>query len=173
MRDINFKRCASESGTMAEKYFAAKILAKGWHGYTPDVDTGVDYLVETEKGGMKKVQITIGAKHSNNNRGYVVSKSLDKIRKDVDVVAIFIDAIDKQGNPDHHWFLVPIAAYKTRDFWYSYNTETSTFYINIDELKPPLDIAKGAWWIFDRKDLKRTVKVFCEKPKYSWEKVKD
>ena len=163
MRNVRFTRHASESGTMAERRFSAIVLEQGWHGYTPEVVTGVDYIVETEKGGLKKVQITIGSPDPNattKRRGYVVAKPTDRIRKDVDVLAIFID---------RHWFLIPIAAYKTDGFLQSYNTNTPTFYVNIDRLKPPMSNAHNAWWVFEQRNLNTptVINKFLKKIKVS------
>tara|TARA_R110002020_G_scaffold9833_1_gene38309 strand:+ start:237 stop:686 length:450 start_codon:yes stop_codon:yes gene_type:complete len=149
---------------MAEYYFKAKCLAKGWHGYDSWVDTGVDCIVQTERGGTKRVQITTGskAKQMPSGRAFYVAKPVEKIRKDVDIVAIFLEAFDGQGNPEPHWFFLPVAVYSDPRFWKHYDVTNTAFYINIDNLKPPMDAAHEAWMLFQRKDLNRIVKNFLE-----------
>ncbi len=160
MRKVRFGRMSCESGALAEKMFSARILSKGWHGYTPVVDTGVDYVVETQRGGMKKVQITIGSPQPKvQTRLFQINKDINKVREDVDIIAIFIEAFDVDGKPDHHWFFVPTAVYDHSSMLDHHNTE-SVWNVNIDKLRPPLDVGHEAWWIFERKCLQRTLKVF-------------
>lgn len=141
-----------ESGSMAESYFGAKIESKAWHLYHPSVDTGVDCIVETPRGGMKKVQITIGSPHKDTEGAFVINKRIDKIREDVDVVAVFIEHFDDSGTPQHIWFLLPKDVYTDKRMVRRFYNTNATWYVNITkELKPPLDAANGAWWVLNRK----------------------
>ena len=163
MRDLNVERRSCESGTMAEYQFRVMCIAKGWHGFSPWVDSGVDCIVQTERGGRKNVQITTGSRNHNvKTRGFQVAKQAANLRKDVDIVAIFLEAFDELGKSDPHWFFLPAAVYNNPKFWKHYDVTNTAFYMNIDSLKPPMDAAHEAWWIFNRKDLGRIVKNFVE-----------
>ena len=148
------------NGQQAEESFSAVCLRRGWHVYSPKVDEGVDFIVETRSGGMKKVQVTRGFEVKNAKNGYQVAKRWDQVRKDVDLIAILCEEETETGIVQH-WFIVPAACFASSRFDKYHNTE-NTWYINIKGLKPPMDAALNAWWLFDRKNVsgKRILKTF-------------
>jgi hypothetical protein len=148
------------NGQSAEESFSAICLRKGWHLYAPKVDEGVDFIVETENGGMKKVQITRCSQHQYGEGAQVVGKKINKLRKDVDVLAILYERNVDWGI-EQSWFIMPTSCYVSVKFNLYYNN-LANFYINLQKLKPPLDIALNAWWLFDKKNIsgKRIRKAF-------------
>ena len=151
------------NGQQAEESFSAVCLRRGWHVYSPKVDEGVDFIVETQSGGIKKVQVTRAGKRPRGESGsrYMVSKSWDQIRKDIDLIAVLCEEETETGVVQH-WFIVPAVCFASTRFDKYHNTSCGNWYINIKELKPPMDAALNAWWLFDRKNVsgKRILKTF-------------
>tara|TARA_R110000824_G_scaffold265556_1_gene454433 strand:+ start:156 stop:671 length:516 start_codon:yes stop_codon:yes gene_type:complete len=152
---------ARYNGQQAEESFSAVCLRRGWHVYSPKVDEGVDFIVETQSGGMKKVQVTRGSQHNQASAGkYNINKSWSKVRKDIDIIAILCEEETETGVVQH-WFIVPAECFISAGFDKYYNTD-GTWYLNINEPKPPMDAALNAWWLFNRKNVngKRILKTF-------------
>jgi len=158
-RSENARCRGNYNGQSAEESFSAVCLRKGWHIYTPKVDEGVDFILETENGGIKKVQVT-RCSHLERGPGQMCAKSRGKLRKDVDVLVVLYESNADWGI-EQSWFIIPTACFISNKFNLYYNN-IGTFYINLQKLRPPLDIALNAWWLFDKKNIsgKRILKAF-------------
>ena len=151
MRTKNWDRTSMQSGALAESMLEAEMNRRAWEAYRPSVDTGIDMIVATPDCGkdVKRVQIAIGSHHSqqhSDSPGYIISKTDCHIRDDVDIIALYIE----EGN---HWFILPTQIYISAMMQGYYSTKGTTFYINVNKLKPPMDAALNAFWVFNEKNL--------------------
>ena len=98
MRTKNWDRTSMQSGALAESMLEAEMNRRAWEAYRPSVDTGIDMIVATPDCGkdVKRVQIAIGSHHSqqhSDSPGYIVNKTDCHIRDDVDIIALYIEAV--------------------------------------------------------------------------------
>tara|TARA_R110002020_G_scaffold30993_1_gene97210 strand:- start:180 stop:659 length:480 start_codon:yes stop_codon:yes gene_type:complete len=148
MRTKNWDRTSMQSGALAESMLEVEMNRRAWEAYRPSVDTGVDMIVATPDCGkdVKRVQIAIGSQQHPDKPGYIISKTDCHIRDDVDIIALYIE----EGN---NWFIFPTQVYISAMMQGYYSTKGTTFYININKLKPPMDAALNAFWVFNEKNL--------------------
>lgn len=154
------KNSPTLSGSTAEQLFIVECQRRLWEVFTPVIDQGIDLVVKTEdKNGnllTKSVQVTTGSQQYAGKSTYIISKPLEKVREDADIVAVHIhgehNGINSgfEGKQDL-WFLIPTEVYSHPKMYNNYTINTAnSFGINIDKrFKPPLNIAFNAWWTME------------------------
>ena len=161
------KKVGNGSGEAAEKAFDAECVKRGLHSFRAANDVGIDRVVYTTdasgKRTYKNVQITIASpivQYNNKVTNMQVAKPISRLREDVDIVAICVPIEDEERNINtgkmgthNMWLFLPADVYCDQRMYNNYcSTDNATWHISYKKhLKPPLDKALDAWYLFARK----------------------
>ena len=155
------KKKGNGSGKRAEILFDEECINRGIHSFEATNDVGIDRIVYhiDNKGNRvyKNVQVTIGSINASGNC-FQVNKPISRLREDIDLVAICLPVTDEERNINsgrmgkhNMWLLIPAEVYCDDRMFAYYMTDKNGWYIEYKEhLKPPLDKALEAWWLFSR-----------------------
>jgi len=155
-------QCSNGSGAEAELDFDRQCTDRGMFSMGSNNDIGIDrviYFVDDKgKRVYKNVQITIGSENKNNGL-YCINKPIERIRSDIDIVAIYIRHYSDRPNINTGkqglqgtWLFVPIEVYCDERMFDNYYNTTNVFHVDINKkLLPPLDKALEAWYLLTRK----------------------
>ena len=174
------------NGQKSEKAFIKAARDRGLFctQMSEGMDTGIDFIVyaadvNKDKRVYKNVQVTRGSMSPVCKRirkdgtaplnSYIVTKVLEKVRADIDIVAVHIshDPTGEAGyspevhnrpncntgvtGPQDFWFFIPIDVYAHPSMYRYYVNTTVSWSVNIDKhFSPPLDQALNAWYLFHR-----------------------
>tara|TARA_Y100000004_G_scaffold115643_1_gene129871 strand:+ start:169 stop:771 length:603 start_codon:yes stop_codon:yes gene_type:complete len=166
------------TGNKSESLFDEHVYNLGHEVYLPQADRGIDRVVVTRNGCRKTVQITAASRHQNKKDGYNVTKSIKRIREDVDILAIYVDhdelievnlpTIGKVSIPESQitgespdtWFLLPKEAVIHKKACNYYKFKSAVWYFNISKLKQPLLAARENWALLERKSMTGILEQF-------------
>ena len=171
---------ANGTADKSETLFDVHVYNLGHEVYIPQADRGIDRVVVTRNGCRKTVQITAANQRrcDASGNGYQVNKSINRIREDVDILAIYVDhdelievnlpTIGKvnipksqiTGENPHTWFLLPKEAVVHKKACNYYKFKTTTWYFNISKLKQPLLAARENWDLLQRKSMTGILEQF-------------
>jgi len=167
------------TGSKAELLFFEQAEKHGFEVMSPAYgsDTGIDFQVTSKTSSDPKkrrtynVQVTSctendpGCYGDGTSPSWRVAKPIEKIREDVDIIAILIRNYNSgeetnintgiAGKQDI-WFIIPREVYGDERMWKNYGRKTfnSNWCINIKKaLLPPLDMAREAWALFRRPNI--------------------
>ena len=173
------------TGFRAELLFVEEAEKHGFEVMQPasGSDTGIDFQVtsktspDPDKRIKYNVQVTSCSENNKHHYGggtspnWAVSKCINDVRDDVDIVAILIHNYDSgeeenintgiAGKQDV-WFIIPRNVFGDPRMWENYgrNTYKLKWYINISKgLLPPLDMARDAWALFRRPNINSRTSV--------------
>lgn len=167
---------SGDTGIRSEKDFDDIVTQLGHEVYVPKSDNGIDRVVLTADGHRKTVQITAGSHNGyKRNNGsisanYVVAKPLSRIRKDVDILAVaidyrkrvlvelpqvgevWVDIPQENQKGEFAWFLIPRSVFTHSNITDHYKMTSSTWGLNMESLRPPLEKAFECWVMLDVED---------------------
>lgn len=155
------KKKGNGSGKRTEIWFDEECVNRGIHSFEATNDVGIDRIVYVvdNKGNRfyKNVQITVGTLNASGNC-MQIAKSISRLREDIDMVAICLPIRDEERNVNtgkmgkqNIWLLIPAEVYCDDRMFQYYMTDKAGWYIEYKKhLKPPLDKALEAWWLFSR-----------------------
>lgn len=149
------------SGSIAQSLFQVEAATRLWELYAPINDVGLDFVVRCKAtdGEMitKTVQVTTGSLKAGTDAAYCITKPINKIKEDADIIAVHIRGehngcnTGKAGMNDM-FFLIPTEVYVHPLMYKNYYNTATSYQININKpLKRPLDVALNAWWVFSIK----------------------
>jgi hypothetical protein len=180
----NLSRSGSHgTGKQSEAIFIKQCESLGHEVYEPRSDRGIDFVIVTGNGCRKTIQVTAASPHPDSPNGFVVNKSISRIRTDVDILAIFVDhdelitvnlpligevQIPKShitGDDSHSWFLVPKQAVIHDNASKYYKFKSRVWYLRMDKLKQPLIAARENWGLLERKSMTGIEEQFGLKPR--------